>query len=147
MKTSRIYYFLLIAIAFVSFNQAKATDWNSVSKTFLQAPDSTRTRVWWFWGEAVVTREGIHADLEAMKKAGFGGVVVYEQLFGNRTDAIQTLTPQWFDLVVYAGEECARLGLQFDITISSGYCAGGPWITPDLSMKRLVSKEYVIAGK
>jgi len=146
MRYTRIGLFLFIITLFTFPSVSIAQDWASIQKTFAQAPDSTRTRVWWFWGEAVVTREGITADLESMKKVGIGGVVLYEQLFGNRTDAIKTLTPEWFKLVNFAGEECARLGLQFDITVSSGYCAGGPWIRPELSMKRLVSKEFNLSG-
>ena len=89
--------------------------------TFAAAPDSTRTRVWWFWGETVVTREGIKADLESFKKVGIGGVVLYEQLFSSSPEAIKSMSPEWLSLVNYAGSECARLGLQFDITVSSGY--------------------------
>ncbi|MBQ8243085.1 MAG: hypothetical protein IJZ40_06405, partial [Bacteroidaceae bacterium] len=32
---------------------------------FQSAPDSTRTKVWWFHGETETTCEGITADLEA----------------------------------------------------------------------------------
>jgi hypothetical protein len=146
MKNSFICILCCVISGFLFPENGTAQNWETVKKAFAQAPDSTRTRVWWFWGETIVTREGITADLEAMKKTGIGGVVLYEQLFGNRTDAIKTLTPGWFKLVRFAGEECVRLGLQFDITVSSGYCAGGPWITPQLSMKRLIGKEFPIAG-
>jgi hypothetical protein len=146
MNMIRMKFLAVVLLLCSVFSLLKAQNWKEIEKTFAQAPDSTRTRVWWFWGEAVVTREGITADLESMKKVGIGGVVLYEQLFGDRTDPIKTLTPEWFGLVKFAGEECARLGLQFDITISSGYCAGGPWITPELSMKRLVCKEYTLDG-
>lgn len=129
MKTSKLLcaFLFLELISFSVFAQRDV-----IREAFAKAPDSTRTRVWWFWGKAVLTREGITADFESMKKVGIGGMVVYEQLFGNRTNAIKSLCPEWLSLFYFAGMECARLGLQFDITISSGYCAGGLWITPKL---------------
>ncbi|MDP4291174.1 MAG: glycosyl hydrolase [Bacteroidota bacterium] len=136
--------FILLLLQIISYGVKAQKD--IMKETFAAAPDSTRTRVWWFWGETIVTREGIKADLESMKKVGIGGVVLYEQLFANRSEAIKSLSPEWFSLVEYAASECARLGLQFDITVSSGYCAGGPWITPDLAMQRLISSELNIHG-
>jgi len=143
MKTN-ILLFTILFLQFISFSVKAQKD--VMKATFTAAPDSTRTRVWWFWGETVVTREGIKADLESFKKVGIGGVVLYEQLFSSSPEAIKSMSPEWLSLVNYAGSECARLGLQFDITVSSGYCAGGPWITPDLAMQRLISSELNIRG-
>ncbi len=41
---------------------------------FAAPPDSARIWVYWFWLNGNITQEGITADLEAMERAGVGGV-------------------------------------------------------------------------
>lgn len=115
--------------------------------SFSRVPDSTRTKTWWFHGENVTTREGITADLEAFKAAGLQGVVYYDQQHGPGTpDALKAMSPEWWQMLKFAGQEAMRLGLSFDINISNGYVCGGPWITPELSMQCVRSSEVIIRG-
>ena len=44
---------------------------------FLDPPDSARPHAWWHWMNGNVTREGITADLEAMKRVGLGGAQIF----------------------------------------------------------------------
>lgn len=37
---------------------------------FVTPPANARPRMWWYWMNGCVTKEGITADLEAMKRAG-----------------------------------------------------------------------------
>lgn len=94
--------------------------------TFLSPPVSAQPRIWWFWGETVTTEAGITKDLEALKRVGFGGVVVYEQVFTDRPDALKSLSPEWLARLRHAAAECARLGMSLEVNVSSGYVAGGP---------------------
>jgi alpha-L-rhamnosidase len=84
--------------------------------------------------------------LEALKRAGFGGVVIYEQVFADRRGALKNLSPEWLARVRFAAAECVRLGLTLEVNASDGYVAGGPWITPALGMQRLVAGETVVNG-
>jgi hypothetical protein len=102
--------------------------------------------MWWFWGESVTTDQGITQDLEALKRVGFGGVVLYEQVFADAPDALKSLSPEWLARARFAAAECARLGLTLELNASDGYVAGGPWITPALGMQRLVSSELQVEG-
>lgn len=113
---------------------------------FENIQDSCRTKVWWFHGETVTTREGITADLEAYKAAGVGGVVYYDQTHGVKESEIKALSPQWWELLKFASQECNRLGLTFETHISNGYVAGGPWITPGYAMQELISADTIVAG-
>ena len=45
---------------------------------FVKPPSSAKAKVWWHWMNGNVTREGITADLEAMKHAGVGGAMIFE---------------------------------------------------------------------
>jgi hypothetical protein len=121
--------------------------------TFLEAKfgfqnpqDSARTKVWWFHGETETTRQGITADLEGFKKAGVGGVVYYDQSHGKAINALEGFSTEWWNMLRFAAEEAQRLGLTFELHLSNGYVAGGPWITNETSMKRLVATEIRVTG-
>lgn len=113
---------------------------------FENIQDSTRTKVWWFHGETETTKEGITADLEAFKKAGVGGVVYYDQSHGKAEKALPGFSAEWWDMLRFSAEEAKRLGLSFEIHISNGFVAGGPWITHETGMKRLAASELIIEG-
>ncbi|SEW22323.1 alpha-L-rhamnosidase [Chitinophaga sp. YR573] len=115
----------------------------SLDSLFLHPPPSARPWVFWYWLNAAVSREGIKADLQAMKDAGIGGA--YLMTIKGKTDPplidppIEQLTPQWWDIVHYAMKEADSLGLQIGMHVSDGFAlAGGPWITPELSMQKVV---------
>ena len=71
---------LAILISFVGMARADeataASD--ALEQGFRAPPDSVRPWVYWFWLAGNVTRQGITADLEAMKRVGIGGVLIME---------------------------------------------------------------------
>lgn len=113
---------------------------------FENVQDSARTKAWWFHGETETTKEGITADLEAYKKAGVGGVVYYDQTHWKMENALPAFSAGWWEMLRFSAEEAKRLGLTFELNISNGFVAGGPWITDELSMKRLAASELLIEG-
>lgn len=113
---------------------------------FSHPQDSCRTKVWWFHGETETTKEGITADLEAFKRAGVGGVVYYDQVHGKGKGAFPVMSTPWWQMFKFSAAEAHRLGLSFEANISDGYVAGGPWITPDYAMKRIVATETLVKG-
>ena len=57
------------------------------------------------------------------------------------------LTPEWWRMVKHAFEESKRLGLKLAIHVSDGFAlAGGPWISPEMSMQKIVWSKMEIAG-
>jgi hypothetical protein len=137
-------YALAIALCFCTITGSAQTD--TLVANFKQPKASAKPMVWWFWGESVTTKHGITKDLEALKQAGFGGVVLYEQVFKDNPGALKSLSPEWLEQVRFAAAECARLGLRLEINAGNGYVAGGPWITPELGMQRLVYSEMKVSG-
>lgn len=117
-----------------------------LSASFATPAASAKPTIWWYWGESTTTEHGITKDLEALQRVGFGGVVIYEQVFGDAPDALKSLSPEFMARVRFAAAECARLGLTLEVNAGPGYVAGGPWITPELGMQELVFSEMQIDG-
>ena len=62
---------------------------DKLAQEFRQPPASARPWVYWFWLNGNITRAGITADLEAMQRAGIGGVLIM--------DSSSTLLPWHYD--------------------------------------------------
>jgi alpha-L-rhamnosidase len=105
--------------------------------------------VYWFWLDVNVTREGITADLEAMKAVGIAGVLIMDVDQGTPPsfNGSRFGDPEWYELFQFACHEADRLGMQVNMSNDAGFCgSGGPWITPELSMQVVVWSTTVIAG-
>ena len=66
----------LVLCSLAGIVQAK----EDIVKNFVTPPDSARIWVYWFWLNGNITSGGITADLEAMKRAGVGGVLIMDCL-------------------------------------------------------------------
>jgi hypothetical protein len=111
--------------------------------TFLHPPASARPWVFWYWMQAAVSKEGIQADLKAMKDAGIGGAYLMPINGAAKppiyTPVVEQLSPLWWEMVRYAMQQADSLGLQLAMHACDGFAvAGGPWITPELSMQKVV---------
>lgn len=111
-----------------------------------------RMKTWWFFGYENTTEEGITADVDALKKAGFGGVVYYDQDHRGATLPEGTgipdegFSPEWWRHLKWAAGEARRAGLSFELNISNGYVAGGRWIDPRHAMQRVTSARSNVSG-
>jgi hypothetical protein len=120
---------------------------HDLSSQFVNPPDSAKPWVYWFWVSGNVTREGITADLEAMRRAGIGGVLIMEVTQGEPAGPVHLAEPMWFEMVEHACVEAQRLGLEVNMNNGPGWeGSGGPWITPELSMQKLVWAEAPAKG-
>jgi len=59
---------------------------------------------------------------------------------------IQAGSEEWKDAIQWAISEADRLGMAFTLTVDFGYGSGGPHITPDNSMQKLVWSAAEIEG-
>lgn len=145
----RICMLLMVAsLFFAGCNRHSQTELKNI---FQDPPQSAKPWVFWYWMHGAVTSEGVSADLEAMRQAGIGGaylmpikdVVVPPHI----SNPARQLTPEWWALVRHAMNEAKRLGLQIAMHASDGFAlAGGPWITPELSMQKIVWTEKLVNG-
>ncbi|MCL5283264.1 MAG: hypothetical protein M1330_00920 [Armatimonadetes bacterium] len=118
-----------------------------LAKTFLTPPTEARPWVYWFWLYGNITREGITADLEAMQRAGIGGVLIMEVDQGTPPGPVKFASPEWQDLFRFVCSEASRLGLQVNMNNDAGWCgSGGPWVTPELAMQKVVWTQAQVEG-
>jgi hypothetical protein len=120
-----------------------------LERGFQDPPNSARPRVWWFLGDGNVTKEGIKADLEWMKRVGIGGFMRGD--FGMRTPQIvkrvEYMSPEWMDDFKYATNLADQLGFEMGISATPGWSAsGGPWVLPSQGMKKFVWTETRVEG-
>ena len=135
---------LLSALVSAAAGQDSAGD---LSAQFRSPPQSARPWVYWFWLNSNLTREGITADLEAMKAAGIGGVLIMEVDQGAPVGPVAFASPKWRELFKHVCSEAARLGLEVNMNNDAGWNgSGGPWIKPQLSMQKIVWTEKKVEG-
>ena len=122
----------------------------ALERGFQNPPDSAKPRVWWHWMNGNITKDGIKADLEWMKRVGIGG-------FQNFDAALSTpqvvdhrlvyMTPEWKDAFKYAATLADQFGLEMAIAGSPGWSeSGGPWVPPAQAMKKFVWTETRVNG-
>ncbi|MCR9065582.1 MAG: glycosyl hydrolase [Cytophagales bacterium] len=120
---------------------------SKLQNSFLFPKGSAKPATMWFWMNGQVTKEGITLDLEAMARAGIGAVFNFDAGTGIPEGPLKYLSDEWFDVKSHAMQEADRLGIEYVMHNCPGWSSsGGPWITPELSMKKLTWSETHILG-
>jgi hypothetical protein len=113
--------------------------------------------VWWHWLGYNITREGIRKDFEAMKSAGIAGATMFQiastatnrcaPIKNSYTEGITYFNDQWWDLVKFTAAEAKKNGIELGMHNCAGWSmSGGPWITPEKSMQKVVWSELKLIG-
>jgi hypothetical protein len=117
---------------------------------FVNPPESAKPRVWWHWMNGNITKKGIRADLEWMKRTGIGGFQNFDA--GLATPQVVEkrliyMTPEWKDAFLFTTKLADSMGLEMAIAGSPGWSeSGGPWVSPEHAMKKVVWSETIIEG-
>ena len=140
----KLLFCVLLALIALS-NSSAQTD--NLRENFLRPPDSARPWVYWVWMDGNINREGITADLESMKQAGIGGVIIMEVNVGIPRGQISFMSSEWRALFKHVVNEAERLGLQVTLMAGPGWTgSGGPWVKPEQSMMHIVGSDTVVTG-
>jgi hypothetical protein len=146
---SRNLHRFLLGVVALSIHQSHALETDSLLHGFQSPPKDTRPTVWWRFMDDHISREGIAADLDFMKRAGLsGGIVSFcssrTKLSERRAGSTQVpiLSNDWWDIMRDQLDEAAKRDLDLWFQASPGYAtSGGPWIKPEHSMQKVVWKE------
>jgi len=120
-----------------------------IEKEFMTPPETVQTSVYWYWMCGNISKEGVVADLEAMKKVGinraFIGNNYFEPYEGGRT--VKLMSDEWWDVIHTALKKATELDIEIGIFNSPGWTqAGGPWVKPNQAMRYLTSSELKVSG-
>ena len=113
------------------------------------ATDTTKPWTFWYWMYGCVSDEGIRLDLKGMKDAGIAGfylMPIKDVSDGPQYDGhARQLSPEWWSHMQTVFHVADSLGLEMGIHFSDGFAlGGGPWITPEESMQRIVWTDTIV---
>lgn len=132
-----------------SFAQTRISD--QLKQAFLHPPEPAKPWTFWYWMYGAVTKEGITADLQAMKNEGIEGAYLMPIKGPANPPLINPpatqLSPRFWEMVKFAMSEADRIGVKLAFHDCDGFAvAGGPWITPELSMQKVVWTKTLVSG-
>lgn len=146
MKPALFGVLLWIAASAVCLEATDQKD--TLAEGFTRPPDEAKPRVYWWWLNNLVSKEGITRDLEEFKAKGIGGVLLFNAgaPAGPMPSGPDFMSLEWRELVKHSLHEADRLGLEVSINLCSGWDAGGPWITDDTASHHYVQAELGLTG-
>ena len=97
----RYVHFVLLVFALAAAGQATGRG-ADLEQGFRKPPESARPWVYWFVMDGNLTREGITADFEALKKTGVGGVFMMEVDVGIPRGPVKFMSAEWRALFKHA---------------------------------------------
>jgi len=147
LSAFRLSTVLLLFAGFVSAQELHKKETTEFQPTI----ESSKPWVYWYWMKSAYSKAGITADLEAMKQAGIAGAYLMTIKGPANPPLIDPpvlqLTPEFWDMINWAFKEANRLGLKMAFHGADGFAvAGGPWITPEMSMQKIVWSTTEITG-
>lgn len=140
-----------VALAATSMTPGLAQDRGAQSppdpEAFRNPPPEVRPHTLYFWMNGNVTKEGIDADLQAMRDIGLGGVLMFDGSSDVPKGPVDYLSPQWLDLMTHMMGKADQLGLKVGLHNAPGWSSsGGPWIRPEQAMQQIVWTEARVTG-
>ncbi len=144
MRCRSTYWFSVMSVLLLGA-VAQASD--ALESGFRTPPPETRPGVYWYFMDGNLTREGMTADLEAMKEAGIGNLVFLEVNVGVPRGPVDFLSEEWQELFAHAVREAERLGIEITLGSGPGWAgSGGPWVKLEQSMQHLVAESIDVTG-
>lgn len=135
---------LMLAVA---ATVAGAPNGEELGNGFKAPPASAKPHTWWHWMNGNVTKEGITADLEAMKRVGVGGAQIFIADCEIPAGPVRFMSPEFREMFKHAVVEADRLGIELCVHNCAGWSSsGGPWNTPEHAMQFVVTSETVVKG-
>lgn len=121
---------------------------DAMQRAFLDPSDAYKAGVYWWWLDGAASKEGITADMEALRQQGISYALIFNS--GSPGDGVPAGPPfmsdAWREYFRFAVREADRCGIELSVNLCDGWNAGGPWVTKDDAIKDLVWGETQIEG-
>ena len=139
MKKILLISVLSVVSVFCCFGQSI----DDVAETF-KTPDKTYYPwVYWYWMNNNINEKGLLADLESMDEVGIGTAMAFDVGIGV-PGSVQVRSEEWYRLMKKVILKADQLGMRLGFHCPGWANSGGPWITPETSMKELTWSETVV---
>ncbi len=138
---------VLFALLITLTSYAQQISPTELAESFKNPPPSAKPRTWMHAMSGNMSKEGLTKDLEAMADVGIGGIILFNVSHFIPKGNVKFNSPEHIEMIAHAAAECERLGLSFGIHNCDGWTSsGGPWVTPEHSMKQVVYSETIVKG-
>lgn len=115
-------------------------------------PSEYLPKTWMHGMNGNLSKPGFTEDFKAMKDAGIGGAIFFHV---HRRDKkyssngpVRFGSDDFYDTLVHAAAEADKNDIEFGIHNADGWTSsGGPWVTPEMSMKRITWSEQAVQIK
>lgn len=137
---------LLVSLAIIS----GTTSAKQLAPEGFQNPEKKYLpKTWMHAMNGNLSKPGFTEDFKAMKEAGIGGAIFFHVHRRNKPYSsegpIRFGNEEFYEHLVHAAEQADKNDIEFGIHNADGWTSsGGPWVTPEMSMKRITwSEQYV----
>jgi hypothetical protein len=118
---------------------------------FANPPLAARPGAYWPWLNGSVDLATLTSELEEAKAKGMSGLEIWDVLANSDPGKVVPAGPAFLGeesvrAIRHALREGKRLGLRLGLVASSGWNAGGAWVTPDWAQKQLYSSAHEVKG-
>jgi hypothetical protein len=122
--------------------------WPALREGFETPPDSVRLAVYWYWLDDNISKEGVIKDLEAMKSVGITRAFIGNQSTDDESEMrVRLFSDEWWDITHTAMKTAADLDIEVGMFNCPGWSqSGGPWVTPEQSMKYVEAHFQTVKG-
>jgi hypothetical protein len=104
------------------------------------------TRWWWLGSD--VDSANLTFNLEALSRAGIGGVEITPVygVKGREAHSAAYLSPRWMEMLAFTESEARRLGMRTDLNNGAGWPFGGPEVRPEDAATKAIFQTYELKG-
>ncbi len=144
---SRRFFIQVFALFLIVHFSCTEKPIKELEQNFNNPPADCKPKTWMHAVSGNMSKEGLTKDLEAIAEVGIGGVLLFNVSHEVPAGNIVYNSPKHHEMLKHAALECERLGLTFGFHNCDGWSSsGGPWITPENSMKMVVWSEKIVEG-
>ncbi|MUH36981.1 glycoside hydrolase family 2 [Zobellia amurskyensis] len=135
-----------------SLNTISDLSYADIKKGFKNPPNEAKMRSYWWWLNGMATKTSITRDLSEMKAKGYGGAIIFDAGSSNYKVALKTphgpdfSSPEWHSLFAHAIKISDSLDMELSLNIQSGWNPGGPTVTPEQALKKIVASKTTVQG-
>ena len=147
MKYLNVITLFTLSILLSSCGSPKLETTSQLETNFINPPKEAKPKTWMHAMSGNMTKAGLTKDLESMDEVGIGGLLLFNITQGIPNGPIIYNSEKHHDMIKHTAIEAERLGLSFGVHNCDGWSSsGGPWVTPEESMKMVVWSETIISG-